>query len=307
MITRFAPSPTGHLHLGHLVNAIYVWRLARRAGGQVRLRIEDHDRERSKPEFERSILDDLEWLGYLPDLPSISAFRAGSCEGRQSDHPERYDDALARLIAAGRVYGCSCSRAEIIKRTEGSAPAAPRGAPRAHTRGGLRPDGRRGAQPAAAGETEELRYDGFCSTRGLPPGSGVGTRVRLDPGVVTFDDGMLGPQQQEPNTQCGDLLVRDRLGHWTYQFAVTVDDLVEGITDVIRGRDLLASTGRQIQLARLLGRTTPPTFLHHPLILGADGQKLSKSLGDTSLRELRAAGLSPADVIARAQAAVGSP
>ena len=134
----------------------------------------------------------------------------------------------------------------------------------------------------------------------------MGTRVRLDPGVETFDDGMLGPQQQEPLAQCGDLLVRDRLGQWTYQFAVTVDDLVEDITDVIRGRDLLPSTGRQIQLARLLGRSTPPTFLHHPLILGADGEKLSKSRHDTGLRELRAAGLSPAEVIARAEAAAGA-
>ena len=117
---------------------------------------------------------------------------------------------------------------------------------------------------------------------------------------------MLGPQQQEPLAQCGDLLVRDRLGYWTYQFAVTVDDLVEGITDVIRGRDLLASTGRQIQLARLLGRSTPATFHHHRLILNDDGEKLSKSRGDTSLRELRAAGLSPADVIARAEGATES-
>ena len=100
------------------------------------------------------------------------------------------------------------------------------------------------------------------------------------------------------------LLVRDRLGYWTYQFAVTVDDLVEGITDVIRGRDLLSSTGRQIQLARLLGRSTPPKFLHHPLILGADGEKLSKSRRDTSLRELRAAGLSAPEVIARAEGAL---
>ncbi len=102
------------------------------------------------------------------------------------------------------------------------------------------------------------------------------------------------------------LLLRDRLGYWTYQFAVTVDDLVEGITDVIRGRDLLASTGRQIQLARLLGRPTPATFHHHRLILNDDGEKLSKSKGDTSLRELRAAGLSPADVIARAEGATES-
>jgi len=130
--------------------------------------------------------------------------------------------------------------------------------------------------------------------------------VRLDPGVETFEDGMLGWQQQEPLAQCGDLLVRDRLGYCTYQFAVTVDDLVEGITDVIRGRDLLPSTGRQIQLARLLGRSAPPVFLHHPLIVGADGEKLSKSRHDTGLRELRAAGLTPSAVIARAEAAVAS-
>jgi glutamyl/glutaminyl-tRNA synthetase len=106
--------------------------------------------------------------------------------------------------------------------------------------------------------------------------------------------------------QCGDLLVRDRLGHWTYQFAVTVDDFFEGNTDVIRGRDLRPSTGRQFHVARVVGRATPPVFWHHPLVMGADGDKLSKSKGDTSLRELRAAGLSPAHVIARAKAAVGS-
>jgi glutamyl/glutaminyl-tRNA synthetase len=294
--TRFAPSPTGHLHLGHLLNAIHVWRLARRAGGLVRLRIEDHDRERARPEFEQSILDDLEWLGFTPDVPPIAAFRAGPCEGRQSDHLTRYEDALARLDRDGRVYGCACSRAQILLRTGGSTPSASRAA-LASARGG---------RPAAAEDTAELRYDGFCRSRGLRPGPDVGTRVRLDPGVETFDDGRLGPQQQDPMAQCGDLLVRDRRGNWTYQFAVTVDDLVEDITDVIRGRDLLTSTGRQIQLARLLGRSEPPAFLHHPLILGADGEKLSKSRGDTALRELRAAGLSPAEAIARAEAAAVS-
>jgi glutamyl-tRNA synthetase/glutamyl-Q tRNA(Asp) synthetase len=98
-------------------------------------------------------------------------------------------------------------------------------------------------------------------------------------------------------TQCGDLLVRDRHGHWTYQFAVTVDDWEQGIDLVIRGEDLLPSTGRQLRLARLLGRTTPPAFLHHPLLRHPDGRKLSKSSGDTGLAELRAAGWTPAQVL----------
>jgi glutamyl/glutaminyl-tRNA synthetase len=277
VLTRFAPSPTGHLHLGHLVNAIYVWNLARRAGGRILLRIEDHDRERSRRAFERSILDDLEWLGLDPDEPSVAAFRAGRCEGRQSDHPGRYEGALARLDAAGLVFGCDCSRARILERA------------------GLhgRPEG------------DEIAYDGFCRRRGLTPGPGIGARVRMDAGEEAFVDGLLGPQVQSPAAQCGDLLVRDRLGQWTYQFAVTTDDLVDGITHVIRGQDLLASTGRQIRLARLLGRDAPASFVHHRLVRGEDGGKLSKSRGDTGIRELRAAGLRPPEVLGRAAAAVG--
>lgn len=277
MITRFAPSPTGHLHLGHLVNAIWVWDHARRAGGRVLLRIEDHDRERSRREFEASILDDLEWLGLVPDHPPLEAFRAGRCDFRQSDHPERYERAAAVLAGRGLVYGCDCSRAAIERRSEAA-----------------------GSPPAA-----ELRYDGHCRDRGLGAAAGVGLRVKLEAGVERFVDGRLGPQAQDPLAQCGDLLVRDRLGHWTYQFAVTVDDMAEEVTDVIRGEDLLSSTGRQIRLARLLGRPHPARFVHHPLVAGPDGQKLSKARGDTGLRELRAAGLTPADVLARARAVSG--
>jgi len=118
--------------------------------------------------------------------------------------------------------------------------------------------------------------------------------------VERFVDLRLGPQEQRPSEQCGDLLARDRDGNWTYQFAATVDDHVQEVTLVIRGVDLLASTGRQIQLARLLGRSAPPAFLHHPLIMKSTDQKLSKSDGDTGIRELRARGWTPSRVIAHA-------
>ncbi len=213
-VTRFAPSLTGHLHLGHVANAIYVWGLARALGGTVRLRIEDHDRERARPEFERSIIEDLQWLGFVPDLPAWRTLRVDAIsDARQSDHPQRYADALTSLHGAGLTYWCDCSRQRIARDT--------------------------GAIDA------EPRYDGHCRDRGLGPATGRGIRVRLDEGAEAFDDGLLGPARQNPARQCGDLLIRDRVGNWTYQFAVTVDDLVEEITLVIRGEDLLASTGRQ--------------------------------------------------------------
>jgi glutamyl/glutaminyl-tRNA synthetase len=257
-ITRFAPSPTGHLHLGHVVNAIYTWGIARVLGGRVLLRVEDHDRIRSRPEFVEALLEDLEWLGFVPDEGRDPLLR-------QSERHSVYEDALARLRRDGRVYGCDCTRAEI------------------------------------GGE----RYTGRCRDRRLGERPGLGLRVRIDPVVVLADDLVLGDLAQTPADQCGDLLVKDRDGHWTYQFAATVDDLEQRVTLVIRGVDLQSSIGRQVLLARMLGRATPPIFLHHPLILDADGRKLSKSAGDTGVRELRASGAAPADVIGIAAAAVG--
>jgi glutamyl-tRNA synthetase/glutamyl-Q tRNA(Asp) synthetase len=124
-------------------------------------------------------------------------------------------------------------------------------------------------------------------------------------GIERFDDLRLGRQVQDPVLQCGDLLLRDRLGNWTYQFAVVVDDQRQGVDLVVRGEDLLDSTGRQIRLARMLGRETPPAFLHHPLILKRGGAKLSKADRDTSVRDLRAAGVARAELLGRAAAAVG--
>jgi glutamyl-Q tRNA(Asp) synthetase len=264
-LTRFAPAPTGHLHLGHVVNAIYVWGLAGALGGQVLLRIEDHDRQRARPEYERDLLDDLDWLGFVPDRYPTAAFRAGSCESRQSERDAIYRAALAPLIDSGRVYGCDCTRQQV-------------------------------ATPV---------YSGRCRDRGLALAGGVGWRVRIDESEETFDDGLLGRQRQTPATQCGDVLVRDRLDNWTYQWAATTDDTRQEVTLIVRGRDLLDSTGRQIQLARLQGRHTPPAFVHHPLVMKSATQKLSKSDGDSGVRDLRAGGWTAAQVIGHAATLVG--
>jgi glutamyl-tRNA synthetase/glutamyl-Q tRNA(Asp) synthetase len=263
IVSRFAPAPTGYLHLGHVVNAIYVWGIVRAGGGRVLLRIEDHDRQRCRQEFDTAILEDLKWLGFEFDGSPV----------RQGERGALYDRALDVLGARGLVYACDCSRAKIAA--------------------------------LSSVEGNELRYPGTCANKGLSEASGLGLRVRLAPSVERFVDLRHGRQDQRPSEQCGDLLARDRDGNWTYQFAATVDDLEQGVTLVIRGDDLLPSTGRQIQLARMLGRTEPPSFFHHALIMKSADQKLSKSDGDTGVPELRARGWSAADVIGQAAALAG--
>lgn len=161
-----------------------------------------------------------------------------------------YERALDQLRERGLVYACTCSRTEVGTH----------------------------------------RYPGTCSRKHLAEAPGLGIRVRLDTTIERFIDLRLGVQEQRPAEQCGDLLVRDRHGHWTYQFAVVVDDWLQGVTVVVRGEDLLDSTGRQIQLGRLLGRAEPAAFLHHALLMKTPTQKLSKSDRDTGVRELRARG-----------------
>lgn len=261
MITRFAPAPTGYLHLGHVVNALHVWQAAHDRDGKVLLRIEDHDRQRSRPEYEAAILEDLAWLGFQHDGPLI----------RQSERDALYRKTLQPLIDRELVYGCSCTRAELASGAGSREPGV------------------------------ELRYQNTCRDREIPLTDDVGWRVRIEPGTESFFDEILGPQVQDPSAQCGDLLLRDRLGNWTYQFAATVDDHLQKITDVIRGLDLLPSTGRQIRLARLLGRVDMPRFAHHGLVMKSATEKLSKSDGDTGVRDLRAAGWSAEAVLAEAR------
>ena len=229
------------------------------------LRIEDHDRERSRPAFDAAILEDIAWLGFAPD--------AGPVRQRETAAP--YVDALERLRARGVVYACDCSRSTF---------AAWAGA-----------NGRTWAGPGCPGN---------CRERGLGEADELTLRVALGDGSERWDDRCLGPQAGEPSAP-GDLAIRDRQGNWTYGFAVVVDDLRQAITFVVRGEDLAVATPAQVRLGRLLGRPEPPVFAHHPLIRRPGGAKLSKTDGDTGVRDLRGAGQTPADVIGAAAAAVG--
>jgi glutamyl/glutaminyl-tRNA synthetase len=278
-VTRFAPAPTGDLHLGHVVNAIFVWGLARALGGKVLLRIEDHDRQRARAEAERQMLEDLDWVGLTADIYPSEMYRDGACEGRQSERDAIYRRALAPLVDAGLIYGCRCTRA--------SQTAAD------------------GSLSSSSSQSAERRYSGTCRDLNLPLRDGLGWRLRLAPCTEVFEDGLLGPQQQDPSAQCGDLLLRDRIGNWTYQCVAAIDDAVQGVTLVVRGEDLLSSTGRQIRLARLVGRQNQAVFVHHPLIMKSATQKLSKSDGDSGIRDLRSAGWSAPQVLGRAAALAG--
>ena len=238
--------------------------------------MEDHDRTRCRPEYEQQIYDDLLWLGFQPTSESLTSLRAGPSSYRQSDSGPAYQSALDALAARGLVYGCTCSRSDIAREM-----------------GDGLVDGR------------ELRYPGTCRDKGLSPGPSVGARVILPDGYFAFEDLALGHQHQKPQAQCGDLLARDRNGNWTYQFAVVVDDIRHQVTHVVRGADLLESTGRQLALARLLGREHGPVFLHHPIIHSAQGAKLGKREGAFALAAMREKGMTAEDVLKEARERTG--
>jgi glutamyl-tRNA synthetase/glutamyl-Q tRNA(Asp) synthetase len=243
---------------------IHVWGLAARHGAAVHVRIEDHDRQRCRPEYTSELLEVLDGLGFVP--------LNGGRWSRQSEHHERFQRALAQLREQNLVYACRCSRKDLHSEDAG---------------------------------TGERRYPGHCRDQNLPETDGTVLRVRLPDDVVRFFDARHGWQSQHPAAQCGDPVIRDRLGQWTYQFVVTVDDLHDGIDWIIRGDDLLSSTARQILLARLLGRVAPLHFFHHPLIVNADGTKLSKRDLAAPIDELRRAGRTPAEIIGLAASRCG--
>lgn len=251
---RFAPSPTGPLHFGSLVAAVVSYCDARAAGGEWLVRIEDVDLPRARGDAESLILTALERYGFAWDGEIV----------RQSERTVLYDEALARLAADDQVYPCACARRELE--------TAPRGV------GGDRV------------------YPGTCRD-GIPAvrawRSQRAWRVRVGEATVEFRDRLQGTQSQALTRDVGDFVVKRGDGLYAYQLAVVVDDAQQGITDIVRGADLLASTARQIHLQRLLGYPTP-SYLHAPVAIGAGGEKLSKqtlapALPDDALPVLLAA------------------
>jgi len=242
-VGRFAPSPSGPLHAGSLVAALASWLDARAHGGRWLLRIEDVDTPRTVPGAAERIMAQLEALGLSWDGEVMWQSRRG----------DAYQAAFDALAARGLIYGCGCTRREI-------ADSALRGQ----------------TQPGADGERP---YPGTCRN-GLPEGRQARAwRVRLPEGVERFEDRWLGPQEQDVARAVGDMALRRADGLWAYQLAVVVDDAAQGVTDVVRGADLLGSTARQRVLGRLLG-LPPVRYLHVPLILDAgSGLKLSKQNG----------------------------
>ena len=234
---RFAPSPTGIMHLGNVMCALLSWLSAKSKGGTWVLRIEDLDPDRSRRQFADRLMSDLEWLGLTWD------------EGPyfQSERHERYAAALERLCAMDLVYPCFCTRADIM------ATQAPHEI-----------DGR-------------IVYAGTCRARtyNKEDMERAALRLKVPDREIAFTDGHYGPQRVNLSRHCGDFVIRRKDGAWAYQLAVVVDDAEMGITEVVRGSDLLLSSPQQIYLAELLGYPLP-SFIHLPLLCNAQGQRLSK-------------------------------
>lgn len=264
---RFAPSPTGYMHLGNAWTAFLCWLQVRQAGGTLVLRIEDNDEQRSKPVFRSALLEDLHWLGLIWDEgPDTGGAYGPYCQQKRY---ALYDAALEQLRHYERLYPCYCSRARL------QAIGAP------HT-------------------GEHTVYDGHCYA--LTPEERQrmtkkpSWRIHVPAETITFTDGVYGPQQAYLPATCGDFVVRRADNMYAYQLAVSVDDGMMGITHVLRGRDLLSSTAQQIWLISLLGYT-PPVYTHVSMLVDTDGFRLSKRQHGLTIRQLRDEGVAPEAIL----------
>lgn len=255
---RFAPSPTGYLHEGHLLSALYVWAAAKKWNLKIHLRIEDHDQSRARPAYIAGIREDLAWLGFHYDSESI-----------QSARNTIYENALQKLKAKSLVYPCFCSRKQLLAENPQSETGEIVYQGKCLNQFGIR--------------KSELGIDSAPHN----------LRFIVPDKFIDWYDLRLGDFHENPKLQCGDFPIRDRDNQWTYQFAVCVDDIDENITHIVRGEDIRNSTARQIALMEALGRTERPIYLHHPLIVDANNKKLSKRELAHSIRQDKEAGITP--------------
>ncbi len=287
IVTRFAPSPTGFLHLGHAFSALIAWRRARAAGGQFLLRLEDIDPGRCRPDYAAAIEEDLAWLGLDWDGPVRV----------QSAHLAEYQAVLDNLTGRGLLYPCFCTRADIAREVAeaASAPHAPDGrTPHA-------PDGRTPHAPDGA-----IPYPGICrrlsiDARTARIAGGEPFALRLDMpravasvGALTFQDETQGMVACMP-LRFGDVVLARKDAPASYHLCVTHDDAVQGVTLVTRGEDLLAATHLHRLIQALMG-WPEPRYAHHPLLAGPDGKRFAKRDGALSLRQLRARGQTPTEI-----------
>ena len=264
IVTRFAPSPTGYLHLGHAYSALYAWRAAREAGGRFLLRIEDIDRARCRPEFTPAIIEDLAWLG----LDWDGAVR------QQSEHFADYRAALEKIEARGLIYPCFCTRAEIAAEIA-RAGGAPQGEEGPLYPGTCRPLSRAERERrVAAGESYSLRLDV--------------ARAAEQAGPLVWEEDERGPVAAQPEL-LGDVVLARKDVPTSYHLAVTVDDALQGVTLVTRGEDLRAATHIHRLLQALLDLPTP-RYRFHKLLTDASGKRFAKRDKSLTLRALREAG-----------------
>lgn len=256
---RFAPSPSGRMHLGNLFAALLAWLDVRSLGGEMLLRMEDLDPDRCKPDYTLQLAEDLRWLGLDWDL----GWQDLGDLYNQSQRTERYAEAFRALARQDLVYPCYCSRKELLA---ASAPHASDGA-RIYS-------GR--CRSLSAGERADLERSGRRPA----------WRIAVPEEEVLFTDGNFGPQREILSRDCGDFILRRSDGVYAYQLAVTADDGAMGITRVVRGWDLLSSTPRQIWLMKKLGYA-PPTYCHAPLLCSPNGRRLSKRDRDLDMGILR--------------------
>uniref|UniRef100_A0A832LVP0 Glutamate--tRNA ligase n=1 Tax=Caldimicrobium thiodismutans TaxID=1653476 RepID=A0A832LVP0_9BACT len=257
VITRFPPSPTGHLHLGGARTALFNYLFAKKAGGKFILRFEDTDRERSREEYVTSILEALKWLGLNWDEGPFF----------QSKRLELYQEYAKRLYEEGKAYYCECSK-ELLEERKKALQAQ-----------GLKP-----------------RYEGTCREKGLPPGPGRALRIKVpEYAEIVFEDLLRGKIVFPPD-EVDDFIILRSDGTPTYQFAVVIDDITMGVTHVIRGDDHISNTPKQLIIYQALS-ATPPKFAHIPMVLGPDGARLSKRHGARSILEYREEGYLPQAVV----------